>query len=138
LQRWARLHSKTASVFRQFPTIDIDDRESNGHEPGPMHNSSIHQGNAVLKAQGVELRWPGFWAFTSGSIMAVGLWLLLCGVAVRVDPGLSRADFASLLAVMWLSVACTRLGLDPRSSWVAAALQFVACALAVLLAQALL
>jgi hypothetical protein len=103
-----------------------------------MHTSSIHQGNAVLKAQRIELRWPGFWAFTSASIMAVGLWLLLCGIAVRVDPGLNRADFASLLAVMWLSVAFTRLGLDPRSSWAAAALQFVACALAVLLAQALL
>jgi hypothetical protein len=103
-----------------------------------MHTSSIHQGNVVLKAQGVELRWPGFWAFTSASIMAVGLWLLLCGVAVRVDPGLSRADFASLLAVMWLSVACTRLGLDPRSSWVAAALQFGGCGLAVLLLQAVL
>ncbi len=103
-----------------------------------MHTSLIHQGNAVLKAQGVELRWPGFWAFTSASIMAVGLWLLLCGVAVRVDPALSRADFASLLAVMWLSVAFTRLGLDPRSNWVAAALQFFACALAASLAQALL
>ena len=130
--------SQPSSVFRHFPTIDIDDRASTGAERGPMHTSSIHQGNAVLKAQGVELRWPGFWAFTSASIMAVGLWLLLCGIAVRVDPGLSRADFASLLAVMWLSVACTRLGLDPRSSWVAAALQFGACALAVLLAQALL
>jgi hypothetical protein len=103
-----------------------------------MHKSSIHRGNAVLKAQGIELRWPGFWAFTSASIMAVGLWLLLCGIAVRVDPGWSRADFASLLAVMWLSVAFTRLGLDPRSSWAAAALQLVACALAVLLLQALL
>jgi hypothetical protein len=103
-----------------------------------MHTSLIHQGNAVLKAQGVELRWPGFWAFTSASIMAVGLWLLLCGIAARVDPGLSRADFASLLAVMWLSVAFTHLGLDPRSSWVAAALQLVTCALAVLLVQALL
>jgi hypothetical protein len=102
-----------------------------------MHTSSIHRGNAVLKAQGVELRWPGFWAFTSASIMAIGLWLLLCGIAVRVDPGLSRADFASLLAVMWLSVAFTRLGLDPRSSWVAAALQLGTCALAVMLVQAL-
>jgi hypothetical protein len=130
--------SQPASVFRHFPTIDLDDRASNGNEPGPMHTSLIHQGNAVLKAQGVELRWPGFWAFTSASVMAIGLWLLLCGIAVRVDPGLSRADFASLLAVMWLSVAFTRLGLDPRSSWAAAALQFVACALAVSLAQSLL
>jgi hypothetical protein len=130
--------SHPASVFRHFPTIDIDDRASTGNEPGPMHTSLIHQGNAVLKAQGIELRWPGFWAFTSASIMAFGLWLLLCGIAVRVDPGLSRADFASLLAVMWLSVAFTRLGLDPRSSWVAAALQLVTCALAVLLVQALL
>ncbi len=103
-----------------------------------MHTWLMHQGNVVLKAQGVELRWPGFWAFTSASIMAVGLWLLLCGVAVRVDPGLSRADFASLLAVMWLSVAFTRLGLDPRSSWAAAALQFGACTLAALLAQVVL
>jgi hypothetical protein len=103
-----------------------------------MHTSLIHQGNAVLKAQGVEFRWPGFWAFTSASVMAIGLWLLLCGIAVRVDPGLSRADFASLLAVMWLSVAFTRLGLDPRSSWAAAGVQFVACALAALLAQSLL
>jgi hypothetical protein len=103
-----------------------------------MQSSLIHRGSVVLKAQRVELRWPGFWAFTSASIMAIGLWLLLCGVAVRVDPGLNRADFASLLAVMWLSVACTRLGLDPRSSWVAAALQFGGCGLAVLLLQAVL
>lgn len=92
----------------------------------------------MLKALGVELRWPGFWAFTSASIMAIGLWLLLCGIAVRVDPALSRTDFASLLAVMWLCVACPRLGLDPRSSWAAAALQFGACALAAVLAQTLL
>jgi hypothetical protein len=130
--------SQPDSAFRHFPTIDLDRRASAGYEPGPMHTSLIHQGNVVLKAQGVELRWPGFWAFTSASIMAVGLWLLLCGIAVRVDPGLSRADFASLLAVMWLSVAFTRLGLDPRSSWVAAALQLVTCAVAVVLAQALL
>ena len=84
------------------------------------------------------MRWPGFWAFTSASVMAVGLWALLCGIAVCVDPGLSRADFASLLAVMWLSVAFTRLGLDPRSGWLAAALQFGACALAALLAQVLI
>ena len=92
----------------------------------------------MLKAQGIEFRWPGFWAFTSASILAIGLWLLLCGIAVRVDPGLGRADFASLLAVMWLSATCTRLGLDARSSKVAAALQFGACGLAVLLVQAVL
>ena len=130
--------SQPASVFRHFHTINLDGRASKGNEPGPMHTSLIYRGNAVLKAQGIELRWPGFWAFTSASIMAIGLWLLLCGIAVRVDPGLTRADFASLLAVMWLSVAFTRLGLDPRSSWAAAALQFGVCALAALLAQALL
>jgi len=84
------------------------------------------------------LRWPGFWEFTSASILATGLWLLLCGIAVRVDPGLTRADFVSLLAVMWLSVAGPRLGLDPRRSWAAAALQLAACGLAVVLLQALL
>lgn len=103
-----------------------------------MHTSSNDQGNAVLKVLGIELRRPGFWEFTSASILAIGLGLLLCGIAARVDPGLSRADFASLLAVMWLSIASARLGLDPRTSWAAAALQLGACGLAALLAQALL
>jgi len=91
-----------------------------------------------VKVLGVELRRPGFWEFTSASIMAIGLWLLLCSVAARVDAGLNRADFASLLAVMWLSVMGARLGLDPRRSWGAAALQFGVCALAASLSQTLL
>jgi hypothetical protein len=92
----------------------------------------------VLKVLGVELRRPGFWELTSASVLAVGLWLLLSGLAARVDPGWSRADFASLLAVMWLSVVGMRLGLDPRRSWAAAAVQFAACALAAALLQVLL
>jgi hypothetical protein len=132
------LLTQAGAVYRHFPTIDVDTDVPKDNEPGPMQTSSIHRGNAVLKAQGVELRWPGFWEFTSASVLAIGLWLVLCGVAVRVDSGLNRADFVSLLAVMWLSVAGARLGLNPCRSWAAAALQLVACALATLLAHALL
>lgn len=84
------------------------------------------------------MRRPGFWEFTSASVLAVGLWLLLSGIAARVDPGLTRADFASLLAVLWLSVIGARLGLDPRRSRAAAALQIAVCALAALMLQTLL
>jgi hypothetical protein len=128
----------TAPVFRQFLTTDGDRRAPTRAAPGPIHTSSIRQGNAVLKVLGIELRRPGFWEFTSASVLAVGLWLLLSGLAARVDPGWNRADFASLLAVMWLSVVGTRIGLDPRKSRAAAAVQFGACALAAVLLQVLL
>ena len=70
--------------------------------------------------------------------MAVGLWLLLSGIASRVDPGMTRADFASLLAVMWLSVLGVRIGLDPRRSWAAAVLQSVALIAVTLFLQVLI
>ena len=70
--------------------------------------------------------------------MAVGLWLLLSGIASRVDPGMTRADFASLLAVMWLSVLGVRMGLDPRRSWAAAALHSATWIAVTLLLQALI
>ena len=91
-----------------------------------------------MRFLGIELRRPGFWEFTSASVMAVGLWLLLSGIASRVDPGMTRADFASLLAVMWLSVLGVRIGLDPRRSWAAAALQSVALIAVTLSLQALI
>ena len=70
--------------------------------------------------------------------MAVGLWLLLSGIASRVDPGMTRADFASLLAVMWLSVRGVRSGLDLRRSWAAAGLQSVALIAVTLFLQVLI
>lgn len=91
-----------------------------------------------MRLLGIELRRPGFWEFTSTSVMAVGLWLLLSGIASRVDPGMTRADFASLLAVMWLSVLGVRMGLDPRASWAAAVVHGVAWIAVTLLLQVLI
>lgn len=103
-----------------------------------MHLSQMHQRAVVLNLFGVALRRPGFWEVTSASILAVGLWLLLCGLAARMDAGMSRADLASLLAVIWLSVIGARVGLDPTRSWAAAGLQCGACMLTALTLQALL
>lgn len=85
---------------------------------------------------GIEMRRPGFWEFTSASVMAVGLWVLLAGIASRVSPQMTSADFASLLVVMWLAVIGALMGLDPRKSRAAAGLQLAVCSLAAVVVHA--
>jgi hypothetical protein len=91
-----------------------------------------------VKVFRIEVRRPAFWEFTSASVLAIGLWMFLAALAARVDPGMTRTDLLSLLAVMWLAVLGPRFGLDARRSWTAALVQVCACLTAVIAVQALL
>lgn len=90
-----------------------------------------------MKLLGVELRVPSFWEFTSATILAIGLGLLVSGIAVRVDPGLLSRDIVSLLLVVWVATVGTHVGLDLRHGWRAGVLQCAGGALLVGAVQAL-
>lgn len=88
-----------------------------------------------MNSLGIAWRRPGFWQFTSVTVLAIGLWMCLAGVASRIDPTLVRSDFACLLLAVWWPLAAMQVGLDPRGNWRAATLSFGSCGLLLALLQ---
>lgn len=66
-----------------------------------------------MKLFGITTRLPSFGEFTGASVLAVGLWLLSCGVMIRSGnaPDAFSAG-AMLLIVEWACVGA-RMGIRP-------------------------
>lgn len=61
---------------------------------------------------GISLRKPPFSEFTAASVMALGLWMMLAGLATVTGTALSRVDAAALLLVVWWGCVAVRMGID--------------------------
>ncbi len=65
---------------------------------------------------GISLRKPGFGEVTAAAVMAVGIWLALCGVARLIGGGLERGEAGALLLVVAWACVAARLGLSIDAS----------------------
>jgi hypothetical protein len=62
---------------------------------------------------GISTRRPTFGEITAASVMALGLWLALCAVLLRLDQSLSRFDAGALLLVIEWGCVAVRMGIRP-------------------------
>lgn len=78
---------------------------------------------------GISLRKPGFGEVTAAAVMAVGIWLTLCGIARVLGAGLGRGEAGALLLVVCWACLAARLGLSIDASRRHAALNLGVAAL---------
>ena len=68
---------------------------------------------ANLTLFGIALRVPSLNEFTAASALAVGLWLLILGLAYRFGAGLVAFDAGALLLVVEWGCVAARAGVRP-------------------------
>ncbi len=69
--------------------------------------------SASLTLFGIDLRVPSLNEFTAASVLAVGLWVLVLGVAHRCGAGLQAFDAGALLLVAEWGCVAARAGVRP-------------------------
>ncbi|HEY9238017.1 MAG TPA: hypothetical protein VIP10_04175 [Burkholderiaceae bacterium] len=62
---------------------------------------------------GIDLRRPSMNEFTAASVLAVGLWVLVLGLAHRLGAGLEAFDAGALLVVVEWGCVSARAGVRP-------------------------
>ena len=68
----------------------------------------------TMRLFGIPARLPSFGELTAASMLAVGLWLMACGVMYRLDALPDRFDAGALLLVLEWSCVSIRAGIEPR------------------------
>ena len=75
-----------------------------------MKSSDLPAGITLF---GIDLRRPTLNEFTAASVLALGLWLLVLGLAYRFGAGLQAFDAGALLLVVEWGCVAARAGVRP-------------------------
>jgi hypothetical protein len=67
-----------------------------------------------MRFLGIPARLPSFNEVTAASILAVGGWLLACGLMYRLGSPLDGFDAGALLLIMEWTCVSVRAGIEPR------------------------
>lgn len=68
---------------------------------------------AIVNLFGIDLRRPTWNEFTAVTVLAVGLWVLVVGLAFRFGAGLQAFDAGALLLVIEWGCVAARAGVRP-------------------------